>query len=103
VLHKSSGPPASVWYRKTVYRNWLWFVLKNFPFREIVKLSPFKASLHKNHSNVELATSLRDVPYLFCSVLFDVLHGLPYAIKKRKPVSLGACDYYKVVMANGIR
>jgi hypothetical protein len=100
VLHKSSIPPTSTWYKKIVYRNWVWFVFKNFPFKDFVKftLSRFRTLLYAIHSP-SFSTSLS----LFYDVAFSALSGLPQIIRKRKPISPKAYDYYKTIMTKGIR
>jgi GT2 family glycosyltransferase len=103
VLHKSSSAPTSSWYRKTVYRNWIWLVLKNFPSKEIVRLAllPFKAIFHRNRSS--FTSSRFDTAPLFLDVLIETLFGLPSILKKRLPISHQTYTYYKIVTSNGIR
>jgi len=91
VFHKSFKLPTSTWYRKITRRNWTWFIWKNFPFKEIVKLKflPFLSLLPKN-------------PTLFLSVFFETMSGLYPLLKKRKPLSFETINYYKVVRTNGV-
>jgi hypothetical protein len=86
VFHKSSNPPTSNWYIKITQRNWAWFIWKNFPFQEIVRLRflPFLFLLRIN-------------PTLFFSVLFETLSGFCQVLKKRKPLSYETINYYKVL------
>jgi GT2 family glycosyltransferase len=108
VLHKSSSPPTSSWYKKTIRRNWIWLTLKNFPLREIVKLMrlPFKAlrkALNKNDGRSYKFTNSRgNYMPLFLDLLIEVLLGLPQILKKRGPISCETYTYYKIIAANGV-
>lgn len=108
VLHKSSSPPTSSWYKKIILRNWIWLTFKNFPLREIIKLtgSPFKSSrkaLNKSdRRSYKFTTSRGNSMPLFLDLLIEVLLGLPQMLKKRRPISRETCTYYRILAANGV-
>jgi GT2 family glycosyltransferase len=99
VYHKAVGHKQSEWYYRKTRRNYEWFLWKNFPFSEYVRVRvlPLIWELRRHPSSF---------PKLFSEnlkTIWDALSGLPLVFKKRKVLSKKTIQYFEYLRVKGVR
>jgi GT2 family glycosyltransferase len=99
VYHKAVGHKQSEWYYRKVKRNYEWFLWKNFPFNEYirVRILPTIWELRKQPSSF---------PRLFYEnlrTLLDALSGLSQIRKKKKILSKKTIQFFEYLRVKGVR
>jgi GT2 family glycosyltransferase len=97
VYHKAVGHRQTTWYYRTTSRNYEWFLWKNFPSNEIIKIRilPFIWQLKKHPSTFFRLTfeNLRTI--------YDSLPGYYKTLKKRKVLSKRTIQYFEFLRLKG--
>jgi|WetSurMetagenome_2_1015567.scaffolds.fasta_scaffold293736_1 GT2 family glycosyltransferase len=99
VYHKAVGHKESDWYYGKTKRNYEWFLLKNFPVSEYIRVRvlPLIWELRRH------PFSLPKLAYENLKTLRDALSGLPQVLGKRKRLSKKTIQYFEYMRVKGVR